>query len=152
MEIRCNNVALKIPEGSTLENVPIWLLVLYFLPFLAAAARRHQNTLAIFVLDLLLGWTLLGWVVAMVWAFTEIKEREHKGILGFIPNIKRKPKTIEISEVDRELFESTRKPKPKELVASNIDVAEKIKQLHELRKENAISDEEYERLKARLLE
>lgn len=47
-----------------------WLiaLVLYLLPWLIAAARSHRNALAIFFLNLLLGWTFLGWVVALVWS------------------------------------------------------------------------------------
>jgi hypothetical protein len=44
-------------------------LVLYFLPVLVARRAGHHNTTAIFVLNLLLGWTVLGWVVALVWAF-----------------------------------------------------------------------------------
>lgn len=43
---------------------------LYFLPAVIAAARGHHQAGAIFVLDLLLGWTLLGWIVAIVWSFT----------------------------------------------------------------------------------
>lgn len=40
----------------------------YFLPFIVALSRGHRNTLAIFFLNAFLGWTLLGWVVAIVWA------------------------------------------------------------------------------------
>lgn len=43
---------------------------LYFLPFIIAAARSHKNRLAIFALNLLLGWTLIFWVLSLVWAFT----------------------------------------------------------------------------------
>jgi hypothetical protein len=32
--------------------------------------RDHRQWLAIVVLDLLLGWTLVGWVAALVWACT----------------------------------------------------------------------------------
>ena len=41
---------------------------IYFLP--AIVARRHgkRNTNAIFVLNLCLGWLLIPWVVALVWA------------------------------------------------------------------------------------
>jgi Superinfection immunity protein len=41
--------------------------VLYFLPSIMALARSKQNLLAIFLLNLLLGWTAIGWVVALVW-------------------------------------------------------------------------------------
>jgi hypothetical protein len=43
-------------------------LAVYFIPTFVASARRHHNRRAIFVLNLLLGWTLLSWVAALVWA------------------------------------------------------------------------------------
>jgi hypothetical protein len=45
-------------------------LLFYFLPAVIARQRRHHNVSAIFLLTLLLGWTFIGWVVALVWAFT----------------------------------------------------------------------------------
>lgn len=45
-------------------------LALYMLPTIVGAARQRHNLLAIGVLNLLLGWTLIGWVVALVWALT----------------------------------------------------------------------------------
>lgn len=50
-----------------------WLAVvvgLYFLPLIVAVTRNHHNAMAISVLNLLAGWTVLGWLVAIVWAFT----------------------------------------------------------------------------------
>jgi hypothetical protein len=50
----------------------IFMMVLatsgYLLPAIIAKCRNHHNRGAIFVLTLLGGWTLVGWVVAMVWA------------------------------------------------------------------------------------
>jgi hypothetical protein len=46
---------------------------IYFLPSLVANSHGHHNTSAIFILNLFLGWTVLGWVVALVWAFTKQK-------------------------------------------------------------------------------
>lgn len=46
------------------------LLILYFLPTIVASGRHHANTAAIFALNLLTGWTGLGWVAAMVWSLT----------------------------------------------------------------------------------
>ena len=44
----------------------------YFLPLIIAWWRRHHNTLAIFVLNFFLGWTIVGWVAALVWAVTAV--------------------------------------------------------------------------------
>jgi len=43
-------------------------LFLYFLP--TYCGRNKRNAGAIFALNLLLGWTLVGWVVALVWALS----------------------------------------------------------------------------------
>jgi len=48
--------------------VLLLLLVGYFLPFIIALARKHVDSTAIFVLNLFLGWTFFGWVVALVWS------------------------------------------------------------------------------------
>jgi hypothetical protein len=44
------------------------LSAFYLLPGAIAIMRGRSSTLAIFVLNLLLGWTFVGWVVAPVWA------------------------------------------------------------------------------------
>jgi uncharacterized membrane protein YbhN (UPF0104 family) len=48
--------------------VLLLLLVGYFLPFTIALARKHVDSTAIFVLNLFLGWTFIGWVIALVWS------------------------------------------------------------------------------------
>jgi hypothetical protein len=48
-------------------------LVLYFLPTIIARNRYHHQGSAIFVLNVLLGWTALGWVLALVWACTAVQ-------------------------------------------------------------------------------
>jgi hypothetical protein len=45
----------------------------YLFPTLVAAWRSHHQTKAIFALNLLLGWTVLGWIIVYVWALTAIK-------------------------------------------------------------------------------
>jgi len=42
--------------------------VFYFLPSIVAFARSKRDRLSIFLLNLFLGWTLIGWIVALVWA------------------------------------------------------------------------------------
>ena len=41
---------------------------LYFLPSIVALARSKRDLLAIFLLNLFLGWSGIGWIVALVWA------------------------------------------------------------------------------------
>jgi hypothetical protein len=49
-------------------------ILLYFLPTVVATWRGHRNPLSIFILNLFLGWTFIGWVVALVWATTNDRE------------------------------------------------------------------------------
>lgn len=45
------------------------ILLIYFIPAIIGAQKKNAG--AIFVLNLLLGWTLIGWVGALVWACTK---------------------------------------------------------------------------------
>ena len=57
------------PDVATaIVGVSVFLFwpLFYFLPAIAAHGRQHSG--AIFLLNLLLGWTLVGWVAALVWA------------------------------------------------------------------------------------
>jgi len=42
--------------------------VMYFLPSILAFARNKRDTTGIVLLNFFLGWTMIGWVVALVWA------------------------------------------------------------------------------------
>jgi hypothetical protein len=44
----------------------IFSVLLYFLPTLIA--RDKPQALAVFLVNLLLGWTVIGWFVALIWA------------------------------------------------------------------------------------
>lgn len=46
------------------------LVIVYFGPTIIARRRKHQQKTAITVLNIFGGWTFLGWLVALVWAFT----------------------------------------------------------------------------------
>ncbi len=42
--------------------------VMYFIPSIIALAKSKPNTLTIFLINFFLGWSLIGWVVALVMA------------------------------------------------------------------------------------
>ena len=55
-------------EETLVGIVGIWIvLYAYFFPWLVSWCRRHNNSLAIFVMNLFLGWTLVGWIAALIW-------------------------------------------------------------------------------------
>ena len=43
-------------------------LLLFFVPMFIACHRDHPNAVPITLVNILLGWTFLGWVVALVWS------------------------------------------------------------------------------------
>jgi len=45
-------------------------ITLYFLPTIIAAARHKRSMLGIVLLNTLAGWSVIGWVIALVWAFS----------------------------------------------------------------------------------
>jgi hypothetical protein len=40
----------------------------YFIPSFIAGIRKHRKSGTICALNLLLGWTGIGWVIALIWA------------------------------------------------------------------------------------
>ena len=64
--------------GDTIASIFAMVLATagLFLPAIIAKCRNHCNKGAIFVLTLLGGWTLIGWVIAMVWAMMRSPARK----------------------------------------------------------------------------
>ena len=56
--------------------VLVLFLGVYFVPCIVAGRRNHSNAVSIFVLNLFLGWTFVGWVAAMVWAMSDNVKKE----------------------------------------------------------------------------
>ena len=52
--------------------VPL-ILGSYFLPTIIAVQRDHPSSDAIFFLNLLLGITVIGWIVALIWSLTKAR-------------------------------------------------------------------------------
>ena len=48
----------------------IVILTIYFTPTIIAYSREKRNANAILVLNIFLGWTIIGWLIALIWAFT----------------------------------------------------------------------------------
>lgn len=59
-------------KTSAAELVFAWILTIvtvgYFLPWAVAASRGKSNSGAIAVVNFLLGWTVIGWIIALVMA------------------------------------------------------------------------------------
>jgi hypothetical protein len=69
-------LALVTSSGATQIHVLFFVaftLAIYFVPTIVACHREHHQRFAIFVLNLVLGWTFLGWVGALIWACTAVR-------------------------------------------------------------------------------
>ncbi len=69
------------------------LSVFYLLPLGIAIGRSRTNTGVIFVINLFLGWTLIGWVVALAWSVAKDEQvpksaEEKKAVDDGIANLK----------------------------------------------------------------
>ena len=61
----------SISLGQVLWLGVLLLVPIYFVPSYIAFKKSKKQKTAIIVLNIFLGWTFLGWVVALVWACME---------------------------------------------------------------------------------
>ena len=48
-------------------------LFIYLIPAIVANSRGHNQTGSIVALNILFGWSLLGWGIALIWALSNNK-------------------------------------------------------------------------------
>ncbi|HKI97863.1 MAG TPA: superinfection immunity protein [bacterium] len=71
---------------SVIAGILVLLLlpVAYAVPALIAYARGHDERRAIAIVNVTLGWTIVGWLITLVWALTRVKPK------GSVPPIWRR--------------------------------------------------------------
>ncbi len=57
----------------------ILILIVYFVPYLIADHRKHCNKNAILLLNIFLGFTVIGWIVALVWSALALRAAQQRG-------------------------------------------------------------------------
>jgi hypothetical protein len=62
-------VAELLIKGGLVVLAVLMTASFYFAPSMVARSRQHRNFKAILALNILFGWTFIGWAVAMIWAF-----------------------------------------------------------------------------------
>ena len=75
----------------------ILLFALYFLPSIIALCRgKESGTSGIVLVNLFLGWTIAGWLLAFVWSFTgrteaqaRLEEKRHQEMLAMVASAKK---------------------------------------------------------------
>lgn len=67
-----NHINTTEQNGSALIGLVLLLViaVLYFLPTIIAVSRKLNKPAGVIALNVLLGWTVIGWIGALVMAFS----------------------------------------------------------------------------------
>ena len=55
-------------EGIFILLIVAIVLYIYFIPTSVAINKKQVNYLSIFVINLFLGWTIVGWIICLAWA------------------------------------------------------------------------------------
>lgn len=67
--LRANSLAATGHSKGDSFAVLIYILAfLYFIPSVIGIIRKHHNLFGLIALNVLLGWTILGWVGALIWS------------------------------------------------------------------------------------
>jgi len=78
LQDRISSAATSAAGALALLGAAIAAIALYLLPTIIAAKRQHRQTGPIAIINLLLGFTLLGWVAALAWSVSADKKKEEK--------------------------------------------------------------------------
>jgi hypothetical protein len=130
------------------------LLVPYFLPTIIAILRQKTNTGAIFALNLFLGWSLIGWIISLVWALSSDNMRTQTIIVNNpppAPPSPAPPHEYKGIQLNRKAAGSGNYTGTKQAEAQQPDKFEQLRKLKLLLDEGVLTQEEFDRQKSRLL-
>lgn len=124
--------------------VLIIVAAVYFFPTIVAFNRGTTNAGGVFIVNLLLGWTLVGWGGALMMAAGGSTKRDEGRL---------------VSKLSQEMNESTRTVRPT-LNSPSIDMpllpadtsVDQLVRLADLHKQGVLTDEEFAAKKKQLLE
>ncbi len=137
---------ISMPEGSE------WLLILlvfpiYLLPTILAASRKNPSTGGIFVLNLFLGWTFLGWIGALIWAFSTKRSQSPT----IIVNNTSQPYSQEYKGGQTNANMQTPPEEKHATPITHQDKIDHLRQLKQLLDEGILTTEEFNNQKAAIL-
>lgn len=52
----------------------IILFFIYFLPTFVACSRKHKSRGGIFITNLVFGWSIIGWLIALIWSASSAQQ------------------------------------------------------------------------------
>ena len=117
------------------------LLVPYFLPTIIAVMRGKNNAGGVFVLNFLLGWTVIGWVGSLIWALSSDSRPTV---------IVNNPPPVYSSAYSSQQTNPTIRPNTS-AAPSSPDKYDQLRKLKQLYDEGVLTDEEFNKQKAAIL-
>lgn len=72
-------------EGMLGLAMMLALAVLYFVPTIIAVKRKHKSTGGIVALNILAGWTFVGWLIALVWSLSSPQQVVVQQVISTAP-------------------------------------------------------------------
>lgn len=57
-------------DGAVVGWILVISLISYFLPTIVATVRPAKRRAVIFAINLVFGWTIIGWIATLIWAMT----------------------------------------------------------------------------------
>jgi hypothetical protein len=115
-------------------------LVPYFLPTIIAIMRGKSNAGGIFVLNLLLGFTVIGWIGALIWA---LSSDNRPTVI-----VNNAPPAYSPGYPGQQTNPTVRPNAPSAATPDKFDQLRRLKQLHD---EGVLTDEEFNKQKAAIL-
>ncbi|MCY3783601.1 MAG: superinfection immunity protein [Chloroflexi bacterium] len=64
---------------------------LYLSPSLVAHLKEHERTASIFLVNLVIGWTVIGWIVVWTWVLKTLPKTTESGRRSLQPSVRTLP-------------------------------------------------------------
>ncbi len=131
----------------------LFALFLYFIPTIIAVSNKKSNAGAIFVLNLFLGWTFLGWIIALVWSLSKDKDQS-----VIINNMMPEGGThiyshiIPNQEQHYEPVKEISSPTMQDSLQPHTDKINQLKELKELYDSEILTQQEFNEQKSKILQ
>jgi len=130
------------------------IVVPYFLPTIIAILRQKTNTGSIFALNFFLGWSLIGWVVSLIWALSSDNLPNHTVVVNNMPP----PPTGSAPayeykgvQLQRQATAKSNYPGAHQADAGQPDKYEQLRKLKQLLDEGVLTQQEFDKQKSKLL-
>lgn len=139
-----------------IENFFLLSLAIYFIPFIISMFTGNR-IMSVFFINLILGWTFIGWLWALIWAFTP--ERNTQQII--IHNNVSNDKTIDpvtkqpTKDNSQNATTSNQQQAHNQPQLDNLkmhqDKINQLQQLKQLLDNNILNEEEFNQQKSKIL-